>query len=238
MFFIQEKSITISDKMISDDRVEALLEKYVKNNSVISFGTGPTNEAFIKKLALYIESNGLRVRVVPTAHSIGILCSQLKLATVALDDVDVDLAFDFVDQIDEDFNYISNETTSLIRDKMIAQNAGELVVVAEEKDFVKKLTCPMTVEISSFAVNKTIAQLMNLGEPTLRQKNGKPVLSETGHYFVDIKCDEIYSLDDLDYQAKAIAGVLETSLFIGFADRVVLHGANLIVKSRMNNPEA
>ncbi|MFA5930932.1 MAG: ribose 5-phosphate isomerase A [archaeon] len=223
--------------MITDERVEALLEKYVKNNSIISFGTGPTNEAFLKKLALYIESNGLKIKVVPTSHSMGLICSQLKLQTVSLDDVDIDLAFDFVDQVDEDFNYISNETTSLIRDKMIAQNSGELVIVCEENNFVSKLNCSMCVEISTFAVSKTLAELMNLGDPTLRTKNGKPVLSETGHNFVDVKFDEIYSIEDLDYQAKRIPGVLETSLFIGYADRVILHGSTLTVKSRMTNPD-
>jgi hypothetical protein len=44
-------------------------------------------------------------------------------------------------------------------------------------------------------------------------------------------------LDDLDYQVKKIPGVLESSLFMGYADRVILHGSQLVVKSRMNNPE-
>lgn len=223
--------------MISDDRVEGVLERYVKQESVISFGTGASNENFLKKLALYIEHSGLRVRVVPTSHTMGIICSQLRLPTVSLDDVSVDLAFDFVDQVDEDFNYISNETTSLIRDKMIAQDAAEMIVVCEEKNFVEKLTPNIAVELSNFAVNKTLTQLMNLGEPVIRQNKGTPVLSETGHYFADIKCDEIYSLEDLDYQAKRIPGVLETSLFLGYADRMILHGQNLIVKSRLTNAE-
>ncbi|MEI7961100.1 MAG: ribose-5-phosphate isomerase A [archaeon] len=219
--------------MIADDRVEGLLERYVKQNSIISFGTGPSNENFLKKLALYIEHSGIRVKVVPTSHSMGIICSQLKLITVPLDEVSIDLAFDFVDQVDEDFNYISNETTSLIRDKMIAQDAAEMIVVCKEKNFVQKLKPNISVEISNFAVNKTMTQLMNLGEPKLRMANGRAVLSETGHYFADVLCDEIYSLEDLDYQAKRIPGVLETSMFLGYADRIVLYGANLIVKSRM-----
>jgi ribose 5-phosphate isomerase A len=222
--------------MITDDRVEALLEKYVKNNSIVSFGTGPSNEAFLKKLALYIESNALRVSVVPTSHSMGILCSQLKLPTISLDDAEVDLSFDFVDQVDEDFNYISNETTSLIRDKMIAQDAAEMIVVCEEKCFVPRLNGNICVEISSFATNKTIAQLMNFGEAKLRMNGNKAVISETGHLFADVIFDQIYSLEDIDYEAKRIPGVLETSLFMGYADRVILYGANLTVKSRLNNP--
>ena len=97
--------------MITEERVEALLERYVKQNTVISFGTGPTNEEFLKKLALYSVNSGLRIKVVPTSHTMALLCSQLRLPTVSLDDVEIDLAFDFVDQVDEDFNYISNETT-------------------------------------------------------------------------------------------------------------------------------
>jgi ribose 5-phosphate isomerase A len=238
MLFIQEMSKESSEKMITNDRIEALLEKYVLNKSIVSFGTGPTNEAFLKKLALYTLQNGLKISVVPTSHTMGILCSQLRIPTVSLDDVEVDLAFDFVDQVDEDFNYISNETTSLIRDKMIAQDAAEMIVIAQEKDFVNKLSGKMCLETSAFAINKTIAQLMNMGDPELRKINGKPVMSETGHYFVDLAFDDIFEIEDLDYQAKKIPGVLETSLFIGYADRVILHGDNLIVKSRMNNPDA
>lgn len=223
--------------MIADERVEALLERYVKQNSVVSFGTGASNESFLKKLAIYSETAGIRIKVVPTSHNMGIICSQLKLPTASLDDVSIDLAFDFVDSVDEDFNYISNETTSLIRDKMIAEDTAEMVVVCEEKNFVKKMVPNICVELSNFAVNKTITQLMNLGEPILRTAKARPVMSETGHYFADVKCDEIYSLDDLDYQAKRIPGVLETSLFLGYADRVVLHGANLTVKSRLVNQE-
>ncbi|MGI6589386.1 MAG: ribose 5-phosphate isomerase A [Candidatus Iainarchaeum sp.] len=223
--------------MLTDERIEALLEKYVKQDSVVSFGTGPTNEDFLKKLALYSTNSGVRIKVVPTSHSMALLANQLKIPVVSLDEVDIDLAFDFVDQVDEDFNYISNETTSLIRDKMIALDAEEMLVICDEKEFVKKLDWPISAEVSSFAINKTIAQLMNLGEVKLRMDKDKPVLSETGHYFIDINLDEVYDTDDIDFQVKKIPGVLETSLFNGFADRVILHGTQLLVKSRLNNPE-
>ena len=224
--------------MITDERIEALLEKYIKQDSVVSFGTGPTNDSFLKKLALYSLNSGVRLKVVPTSHSMSILCSQLRIPLISLDEASVDLAFDFVDQVDEDFNYISNETTSLIRDKMIALDAEEMIVICDEKNFVPRLNWPISAEVSSFAINKTITQLMNLGEVKLRMNKDKPSLSETGHYFVDIKPDEVYDLEDLEYQVKKIPGVLETSLFMGYADRVVLHGLNLTVKSRMQSIDA
>ena len=45
------------------------------------------------------------------------------------------------------------------------------------------------------------------------------------------------SLDDLEYQTKEIPGVLETGLFIGYADRIVLmDGKKITVKSRIRHP--
>ncbi len=219
--------------MLYDEHIEALILKYLKKEQIISLGTGEWNTAFLNKLALFNEENSLNLTIVPTSHALTGLCKKLKMKTVSLDDVDIDLAFDFVDQVDGDFNYISNDTASLVRDKMIAQTSAEMVVVVEEKGFVKKLTGPVVVEVSPFAIKKTIIQLMNLGEPTQRMLSDKPLVSETGNYFIDIKLDDVFSIDDFEYQAKNIPGVLETSLFIGYADRAIIHGDTIKVKSRM-----
>lgn len=218
---------------ILDEHVEGLLEKYIKNNQIVSFGTGPINEKFVKKLAVYIEGNDLDIKIIPTSHKMSELCSALNLKTATLDEHEVDLAFDFVDEADEDFNYISNETTSLVRDKMIAGEASEFIVTVHENNFVKKLSNKILLEICPFAVDKTILQAMSLGEAKLVKKNGEPKLSETGNQFIEVKVDEIYDINDLDYQAKRIPGVLETSLFVGYADRVLLYGSTLAMKSRM-----
>ncbi len=224
--------------MMLDDHVQGLLEKYVKDDTNISFGTGPLNRTFLKKLAIYITNNDLNIKVIPTSHNLGELCSELKIETASLDDVEVDLAFDFVDQVDEDFNYISNETTSLVRDKMIAQEAGEYVVVCEEENFVKKLKFDLCLEVCPFAINKTLLQVLLLGEADHKLKeNGEPALSETGNHFINVKIDEVYSVEDIEYMTKQIPGVLETSLFVGYADRVILTGSTLTVKSRLTNPE-
>lgn len=223
--------------MLLDEHVEVLLEKYVKNNSVVSFGTGQLNEVFLKKLAVYAEKNDLKIKIIPTSHKLSELCFALKVETASLDDSDIDVAFDFVDMVDEDFNYISNDTTSLIRDKMIAQNAGEMIIVCEYENFGKKLGGKICLEVNPFAINKTILQIMNLGEARLKTSEGKSMMSETGNYFVELDLDEIYSLDDLEFQAKQIPCVLETSVFVGYADRVITHGDKVVVKSRLTNKE-
>jgi len=76
---------------------------------------------------------------------------------------------------------------------------------------------------------------MNLGEAKHVLNGEEPKLSETGNQFISVKIDEVYDLEDIEYQAKRIPGVLETSLFVGFADRALLYGSTLTMKSRLTN---
>lgn len=220
---------------ILDEHVEGLLEKYIKDNQVVSFGTGPVNEKFVRKFGYYIKRNELNTKIIPTSHKMASVCKEMDLKTTTLDEENVDLAFDFVDQVDESFNYISNKTTSLVRDKMIAQEAGEFIVTVHEDNFVETLSNTILLEVSHFAINKTLLHVMNFGEANIVEENGEAKLSETGNQFIKVKIDDVYDLEDIEYQAKRIPGVLETSLFIGYADRVLLYGSTLKMKSRLTN---
>jgi ribose 5-phosphate isomerase A len=220
--------------MLLDENVQKILEKHIKSDTIISFGTGSLNEIFVKKLSVHIETTNLNVKIVPTSYKMSELCSNLKIPMCSLNDYEVDLAIDFADQVDEDFNYISNDTTSLVRDKMIAQESAELIIIAQENNFVEKLDYNLLLEISSFATRKTLHNAMNLGEAKIKlNEKNQPHLSETANQFIEVKVDEIYDLMDLEYQAKNIPGVLETSLFIGYADRILLTGEKITMKSRI-----
>lgn len=220
---------------ILDEHVEGLLERYIKDNQIVSFGTGHINEKFVRKFGYYIQRNELNTKIIPTSHKMISICRELKLKTTTLDEDNVDLAFDFVDQVDEDFNYISNQTTSLVRDKMIALEASEFIVTCHENNFVDELKHNILLEVSHFAINKTLLQVMNLGEAKIVEEKNEPKLSETGNQFIEVKIDDIYDLEDIEYQIKKIPGVLETSLFLGYADRVLLYGTTLKMKSRLTN---
>jgi ribose 5-phosphate isomerase A len=208
---------------LHDGTIEAFLAKYVSNNMVLSFGTGKESTKFVKKLALKIEGESLDVSVVPTNNKIAEILGDLGIKTVSLNDKEIDLAVEFVDLVDKDFNFIEQESASFVRDKMIAQGAAELVVITEKGNYGQNLFGNLPFEVCVFGWKRTLLQLEKLGEAGLRERNGKPFRTETGHYVIDVKVDEVYSLEDLEFQAKDIPGVLETGLFIGYADRVLLH---------------
>jgi len=208
---------------LHDGTIEAFLAKYVSNNMVLSFGTGKESTKFVKKLALKIEDEELDVSVVPTNHKIAEILGDLGIKVVSINDKEIDLAVEFVDLVDKDFNFIEQESASFVRDKMIAQSAAELVVVAEKGNYGQKLFGSVPFEVCVFGWKRTLLQLEKLGNAKLREVGEKPFRTETSHYIIDVNVDEVYSLEDLEFQAKDIPGVLETGLFIGYADRVLLH---------------
>ncbi len=227
--------------MLSEQVIEAIVRKYVDNKEVIAIGTSETTPNILKKFAYYIEEKGTENYFIPTSTNNSLLLTKLGLKTKSIDEEEIDLAIEFSEQIDWEFNYLKRESLSLVRDKMIAKSAEELVVVAEEKNYVQKLTKKVAIEITPFGWKKTMLHLQGLGKAELRKIDNLPFRTETGNYIADLEFDPIYSLEEMDYFAKDIPGVLETGFFIGYCDRIILEGDKLQIKSRMDwkdkNPE-
>jgi len=217
---------------MEDSHIEDFVAKYIKRDYVVAVGTSLLGKAFMNKLAFAEAEKGVKISVIPTSLETAAIASQLKLPIASLNEREVDVAIEFADAVDENYNFIKRNSSSLVRDKMIAQSAATLIVVAKHGDYVKKLRGRIPFEVATFGYKRTMTQLNLLGSVKLREVNGKPYKTETNHYLVDVEVDELYSLEDLEYQAKEIPGVLETGLFLGYADKIVLHNKNIEVKSR------
>jgi ribose 5-phosphate isomerase A len=53
----------------------------------------------------------------------------------------------------------------------------------------------------------------------------KPLVTESGNYLADVDIRVKFLPEDIDYAAKNIPGVLETGIFIGYADKALLYSA-------------
>lgn len=220
--------------MLEEEVIDALVDKYLRNKATIALGTSTHSETFLKKIAIKVVDKELNVKIVPTSFELATLCTSLKLPIASINDKEIDVAFEFASMVDNQFNFIKRDSKSLIRDKMIAQSATELIVVAEKKDYVKRLQGIIPFEIDSFGAERTLLQLDEFGEASFRLKeNGERFTTESGNYIVDVKFDQVYSLEDLEYDTKKIPGVIETGLFLGAADRLLLHNDKIEVKSRI-----
>ena len=187
-----------------------------------------------KKMALRKEIEGLDLKVVPTSAEMTLILKQLNIEATSLNEKEIDVAIEFADLVNKSFNYIKKDSKSFIRDKIIAQSAAELIIVTEKKNFVSRLFGVVPFEVSPFWWKRTKLQLENLGAARERIKGESMVKTESGNYIIDVLTDSIPSTEEFEYQAKEIPGVIETGLFVGYADRIILYDKGKIeVKSRL-----
>jgi len=198
--------------------------KLVKSHDVISMGTCNFEKELIDELVKDLISNNIEVYFIPTTILQAKHLQDLGQKCVSLNDREIDLAIEFVDQIDQYFNFNKSSTKSFIKDKMISQSALTLVVVGTGYNLVNEITNDIFVEISPFAYQRTIMNLQSYGFARIvTDTNNNLIKTEIGHYLARIAVDKNISLEDFEYSIRTIPGVLETGLFLGLADVVYLY---------------
>ena len=121
--------------------IEALIVKYIKDGDTVSIGSNELGEKFVKKLALAVEAKHIpiaEIHFVPTSFNMAVLARQMGLRLTDLNEREIDVAIEFVDQIDPNHNFIKHNSSSFVRDKMICQSAGLLVAITNDKYIIHK----------------------------------------------------------------------------------------------------
>src|SRR3989344_3224112 len=220
---------------MEDSHIEAFIVRYIKNGDVVSIGSGELGERFLKTLAIALEKAHIpinEVEFVPTSMRNATVASSIGIPIADINEKEIDVAIEFVDQVDAGYNFIKRNSSSFVRDKMIAQSAGTLVVIADEQNMVERLKGTIPFEVATFGWKRTLNQLDTYGRARRRETNGVPFKTETGNYIIDVVFDSIFNYEELETETKNIPGVLETGLFIGYADKIIIHGKKIELMSR------
>ncbi|MDZ4256119.1 MAG: ribose-5-phosphate isomerase A, partial [archaeon] len=165
--------------MLSEDHVDAFLAKYVKDGKVIAIGTNQLGDLFLKKLGLLCEQNHWEIPLIPTSTSQVHTAQQFHLPLTTLNEREVDIAFEFVSQADSDYNFTKRITYSLVRDKMIAQSAGEMIAILPSQEMYDKIHGDVPFEISTFGWKRTLLLLEQIGRVDYSKYEKEPPLSES-----------------------------------------------------------
>ncbi len=112
---------------------------FVRPGMRLGLGTGSTAAHFVDLLAEKVKA-GLDVVGVPTSEATRAQAERLGVPLTTLDDeAELDLTVDGADEIDPDLNLMKGGGGALLREKIVAAASREMIVVADESKYVKRL---------------------------------------------------------------------------------------------------
>jgi ribose 5-phosphate isomerase A len=199
----------------------------VTEGMTVGLGSGTTASLVILQLGERVRREGLHLVGVPTSESSASLARSLGIALSDLDSIDVlDMDIDGADEVDPQFQMIKGRGGALLREKIVAAASKRRVIVVAPGKRVDRLgrKYPVPVEVSPFGLRHTERNLRALGAATTirRRDDGAPMITDGGHQIIDCKFTEIADPADLDRRLRQVVGVLETGLFLGLCDVLVV----------------
>lgn len=197
--------------------------EFVQDGMIVGLGTGSTVRYTIEKIGKQVNQ-GMSIQAAATSIQTEQLARECGIPLVSLNEVDeLDLAIDGADEVSPAFHLIKGGGGALLREKIIASSAQLFVVVADSSKMVEQLgRFPLPVEVERFGYTVTERKIRSLGgEPALRVKEGKPYVTDNGHYIFDCDFGIIASPEKLERELNLIPGVVENGLFIGMANTVI-----------------
>ena len=206
----------------------------VESGMTVGLGTGSTAAWFVKALGRRV-AEGLEVRGVPTSEATAALARELGIELVELDVVgDLDLTVDGADEIGPGLALIKGGGGALLREKLVWEASRRCVVIADAAKRVPTLGAfPLPIEVVAFGHRKTanrIADVLADHEiatvARLRQRDGRPVLTDGGNLIYDAACGRIEQAAALAADLKGLTGVVEHGLFLDLADSALIGGAD------------
>jgi ribose 5-phosphate isomerase A len=202
---------------------------HVKNGMVVGIGSGSTAAEAIRILGKRIKAGELKdVKGVPTSYQAVQEAVRAMLPLTTLDEYpELDIGIDGADQMDRQLNAIKGGGGALLREKIVASCCREYILVGDEGKLTDVLGTdqPVYLEVHPFAVVPVVRKLEKMGaKAVVRQGAGKvgPVVTDNGNTLIDASFGPIDDLEELNRLLHMVQGVMETGLFIGYAQRAYI----------------
>jgi ribose 5-phosphate isomerase A len=202
----------------------------VRSGMRIGLGTGSTMKHFVDLLGAALSEGVLSDVVgVPTSEATAAQARALGIPLQELHQAQpLDLAVDGADEVDPALDLVKGLGGALLREKMVAQAAEHLVIIVDEGKCVQRLGTrnALPVEVVPFAwETHVLAFEEERGIEARRRQtgDGAPYRTDNGNFIIDLTFAE--GIDDavaLEALLRCRAGVVETGLFLGMADEVIV----------------
>jgi ribose 5-phosphate isomerase A len=228
------------DRMTSDADSRALEAvalralELVEEGATVGLGSGRAATTFIERLGERVRQ-GLRVTAVPTSEASARRGRDVGIPLVELGDVELDLTLDGADEVAPNLDLVKGYGGALVRERIVASASKRQVILVGVEKLVRSLgeRGRIPVEVIPLAQQPAMRRLRSLGlRPALRTDaaSGRPLLTDNHNLTVDCALGEplrdARAARELEAALLAIAGVVDTGLFLGTAERVLVGHAD------------
>ncbi len=186
---------------------------YVVEGGIVGVGTGSTANCFIDELAK------IKNRIKGAVASSEVTADRLRshgIMVFDLNDVEsMPVYIDGADEITPQGAMIKGGGAALTREKIVASVAQKFICIADGSKLVETLgSFPLPVEVIPMAQAVVSRKLSELGgQPRLRLKDGKPLVTDNGNLIIDVLGLNILDPVSLEDKINSIVGVVSVGLF-------------------------
>jgi ribose 5-phosphate isomerase A len=174
----------------------------VEDGQLVGLGTGSTVAHLLPALA----ARRLSIRCVATSPHTEQAGRELGLEVLPFSGIErLDIAIDGADQVDEDGWLIKGGGGAHTREKIVARAAARFVVIASSDKAVARIGPPVPLELLSFGMDATIAEL---GAVSLRSVPASPDGGVIADYL-----GEFSNREELAARLDATPGVIGHGIF-------------------------
>jgi ribose 5-phosphate isomerase A len=198
--------------------------QHVESGMVIGLGTGSTAKHIIRIIGSSLSSGTLtEVIGVPTSNQTAAEAEKAGVPLATLDEYpELDIGIDGADQIDVKLDVVKGGGGALLREKIVASACKTYIIIADDRKLTDRLGdgFPLPIEVLPFSATSARIKVESLGASVKLRLNDKsePFVTDNGNHILDADFGGIGDPGWLEGELKAIPGVLETGLFLGYAD--------------------
>ncbi len=202
------------------------VDRYVQPGLKLALGTGSTAEEAVR--ALRARFPGTAFDCVASSSATEELARGLGLPVRPLRGGDrFDLMLDGADEVAPSLELTKGGGGALLREKLLARLSRRLVVLVDRSKLVRALgeRAPIPVEVVPFCRPVLEHELSSEGYAVLVRvgRDGRPFRTENGNELLDLRPPSpVVAPLELDRALRAHVGVVETGLFLGLAERVIV----------------
>lgn len=203
----------------------------IADGALVGLGSGRTASTFVRLLGARVR-DGLRVTGVPASNATAELARVAGIPLAPLsEDAMLDITVDGADEVAPNLDLIKGHGGALVRERIIAGASKRQVILVGEGKLVRLLgeRFALPVEVIPFAAGPVVRAIKTTGlHPRVRMDatTGNELVNENGNITLDCAFHAplagARAARALESVLRAIPGVVDTGLFLGTAERVLV----------------